>query len=126
MPGGGLSGAVRREPVRLLHLSDLHFGAEDVEALGEVAKFAERVKPDAIVVSGDLTQTGAKREFEAARDWLKLIHGVAIVTPGNHDTPVYDVGARMFAPFDRYQRFLSDFNAVDRLIELNEGGVRIA
>ena len=121
MPDGGLN-----RTVRLLHLSDLHFGAEDVEALAQVAAFAERIKPDAVVVSGDLTQTGAKREFEAARDWLRTIKSKSIVTPGNHDTPVLDMTARVFGPFDRYHRYLGEFDAVDRLIELGEGRVRIA
>ncbi|MBI1359975.1 MAG: metallophosphoesterase [Alphaproteobacteria bacterium] len=121
MPDGGL-----RRPIRLLHLSDLHFGAEDVEALAQVYAFADRVRPDAVIVSGDLTQTGARREFEAARIWLKQIAGRAIVAPGNHDTPVLDVTARIFSPFDRYQRYLKEFDAVDRLVEFDGGRIRIA
>jgi 3',5'-cyclic AMP phosphodiesterase CpdA len=121
MPDGGLNRAVR-----LLHLSDLHFGTEDVDALAQVAAFAERIKPDAVVVSGDLTQVGAKREFEAARDWLRKITGKPIVTPGNHDTPVLDMTARVFSPFGRYHRYLGEFDAVDRLVELDGGRIRIA
>ncbi len=121
MPDGGL-----KRPVRLLHLSDLHFGAEDVDALAQVTAFAERVRPDAVIVSGDLTQTGARREFEAARSWLKQISGRSIVAPGNHDTPVLHVTARIFSPFDRYQRYLNEFDAVDRLIEFDDGRIRIA
>ena len=121
MPDRGLN-----RKVRLLHLSDLHFGAEDVEALARVSEFASRIEPDAVVVSGDLTQTGAKHEFEAARDWLRTIKGRPIVTPGNHDTPVLDMTARVFAPFDRYHRYLGEFDAVDRLVELDQGRIRIA
>ena len=121
MPDRGLN-----RTARLLHLSDLHFGAEDVEALARVSEFANRIEPDAVVVSGDLTQTGAKHEFEAARDWLRTIKGTPIVTPGNHDTPVLDMTARVFAPFDRYHRYLGEFDAVDRLVELDQGRIRIA
>jgi 3',5'-cyclic AMP phosphodiesterase CpdA len=121
MPDGGVN-----RTVRLLHLSDLHFGAEDGGALAQVAEFAARLKPDAVVVSGDLTQVGARREFEAARDWLRKIDGIAICTPGNHDTPVLDMRARVFSPFGRYHRYLSEFDAVDHLTELDGGRIRIA
>jgi 3',5'-cyclic AMP phosphodiesterase CpdA len=121
MPDGGLN-----RTIRLLHLSDLHFGTEDTEALAQVAAFADRIKPDAVIVSGDLTQVGARREFAAARDWLHTIRGKAICTPGNHDTPVLDMTARVFSPFGRYHRYLGEFDAVDRLVELDGGRVRIA
>src|SRR5262249_33486742 len=111
---------------RLFHLSDLHFGAQDDEALTQVLEFARRIKPDALVVSGDLTQRGKRWEFEAARDWLRTAPCQVVVAPGNHDTPVYDVARRMFAPFARYQRLLGEFDAVDKLVELGEGRVRIA
>ncbi len=53
--------------IRLVHLSDIHFGVEDAAAceaaIGAVADFA----PDLVVVTGDLTRNGLPREFAAAR-----------------------------------------------------------
>lgn len=125
MPDSRLKQTIK-DPIRLLHLSDLHFGAEDAEALAQVASFADRIKPAAIVVSGDLTQTGARREFEAAREWLGKVSGRPIVTAGNHDTPVFNMGARVFAPFDRYRRYMGDYDAIGKLVELGDGRIRLA
>jgi 3',5'-cyclic AMP phosphodiesterase CpdA len=122
MPDGQLTS----QTVRLLHLSDVHFGAEDDDALRCVENFAARVKPDAVLVAGDLTQSGRKREFAAAAEWLNKLDSRAIVTPGNHDTPVYQIAARVLGPFARYSRYLGAYSAVDRLIELADGQVRIA
>jgi 3',5'-cyclic AMP phosphodiesterase CpdA len=122
MPDSG----VTRKPIRLLHLSDVHFGAEDLEALKAVEDFASRIKPDAVVIAGDITQSGRKREFEAARAWFDRIGFQPIVAPGNHDTPVFHLPARMIAPFERYSRYMAGLDAVGRLVELDGGFVRIS
>ncbi|MDZ4762834.1 MAG: metallophosphoesterase [Alphaproteobacteria bacterium] len=119
-------GKLNAKPVRLIHLSDVHFGAENAEALKAVEDFAAHVKPDAIVVAGDLTQNGRRREFAAARDWLQRFSGRSIVTPGNHDTPTYLLHARLFRPFDRYKEYMAGFDSVGKLVELADGRVRIA
>lgn len=122
MPDSG----VDRRPIRLLHLSDVHFGAEDETALNAVEEFASHIRPDAIIIAGDVTQSGRRREFKAARDWFDKLGFRAIVAPGNHDTPVYHLPARVIAPFDRYARFMKGIDVVDRLVELGDGLVRIS
>ncbi|MDP3738670.1 MAG: metallophosphoesterase [Hyphomonadaceae bacterium] len=122
MPDSGLT----RNPLRLLHLSDVHFGTEDIEALAAVEKFAAHIKPDAIIIAGDITQSGRRREFEAARAWFDKLDVQVIVAPGNHDTPVFHLPARMVAPFSRYARHMAGLDAVGRLIELGGGLVRIS
>ncbi len=112
-------------PVRLLHLSDIHFGAENVEALRAVELFVARAAPAMVVISGDITQSGRRREFRAAQDWIDALPAPVAATPGNHDTPVYDVFARMFSPFHRYARHLGGVDATGRLIELDGGRIRI-
>src|SRR5574339_752432 len=116
----------RIEPIRLLHLSDVHFGAQDAAALKSVETFVAHVGPDAVLIAGDLTQSGRRSEFKAARDWLKSLGVQTIVAPGNHDAPVFHLPARVAAPFDRYERYMSDLSAVGRLIELRDGLVRIS
>ncbi len=75
--------------VRVLHISDIHCGHSFVPA--QVAA-AERVavvhKPDAIVVSGDLTQRARVEEFREARRVLDRFAALApvVTVPGNHDT----------------------------------------
>jgi len=90
----------------LLHLSDLHFGAEDRLALEAVERFAAQADIDAVIVSGDLTQRGKPSEFAAAAAWLARFGVPVVATPGNHDTSYYNLYKRAFRPFARYERFL--------------------
>jgi 3',5'-cyclic AMP phosphodiesterase CpdA len=122
MPDSG----VTPKPVRLLHLSDIHFGSEDREALDAVEQFSSRVKPDAIVIAGDITQSGKRSEFEAARKWFDSLGVPLIVAPGNHDTPIYHLPARMVAPFNRYARYMAGLDIVGRLAEFGNGLVRVS
>jgi 3',5'-cyclic AMP phosphodiesterase CpdA len=114
------------KPLRIVHLSDVHFGAEDREALTAVESFISHVKPEAVIIAGDITQSGRRREFEAARQWFDNLGIAPIVAPGNHDTPVYHLPARMMAPFDRYARYMDGLDCVGKLVELGGGLVRIS
>jgi 3',5'-cyclic AMP phosphodiesterase CpdA len=72
----------------LLHVSDLHFGRPaSSERLEYLLELITGLEPDAVAISGDLTQRCSKREFEQARRYLDKIGEVApyIVIPGNHD-----------------------------------------
>lgn len=115
--------------VRLVHVSDVHFGSADPRALEAVASYVNETRPDAVLVAGDLTQNGRQREFRAARAWLESLSAPCIVTPGNHDTPGFNVPLRLYkrlsAPFADYRRFMSGFDCVGRLVELCDGRVRI-
>jgi 3',5'-cyclic AMP phosphodiesterase CpdA len=79
--------------VRLLHISDIHFGRSYVEAHvaaaeGLAAEVASSQSPfDAIILSGDLSQRARTREFLAARGLIGRLERVApvLVVPGNHD-----------------------------------------
>ncbi len=122
MPGGGVTAA----SVRLLHLSDIHFGREDREALNAVAAFARKIRPDAVIVAGDITQKGRKSEFAAARAWFDGLGLKVIAAPGNHDTPLLHLPARAIRPFRRYETYMAGLDAVGKLIELADGRVRIA
>lgn len=126
MSDRGLNSDLTGNSLRFLHLSDIHFGAEDVSALRQMEEFATAIKPDAILVSGDITQTGARDEFAAARAWFKSLNIPVLVTPGNHDTPVYHLPARVVAPFGRYAKYMEDFDVMDRLAEFGDGLVRIS
>jgi len=112
-------------PVRLLHMSDIHFGREDVNALNATLAFAEHVKPDAILVAGDITQQGRRSEFASARAWFDKLGAPVIVAPGNHDTPIIHLPARVLDPFGRYERYMEGLDGVGRLVELREGAIRI-
>ena len=96
---------------RLLHLSDLHFGAHDPRLVEAVEQRVHEEKPDLVVISGDFTQRARTEQFREACQFLERLreagHDVLGV-PGNHDVPLYDVLRRFFSPLTRYKRFIDD------------------
>jgi 3',5'-cyclic AMP phosphodiesterase CpdA len=96
---------------RLLHLSDLHFGAHDDEIVAAVERRADQLKPDLVVISGDFTQRARTEQFKEACRFLERLreggHEVLGV-PGNHDVPLYDVLRRFLSPLARYRRFIDE------------------
>jgi 3',5'-cyclic AMP phosphodiesterase CpdA len=96
---------------RLVHLSDLHFGAHDEKLVDAVEQRVDELKPDLVVVSGDFTQRARTEQFRQACQFLERLqhsgHEVLGV-PGNHDVPLYDVLRRFLSPLSRYRRFIDD------------------
>src|SRR5690348_5740439 len=96
---------------RLVHLSDLHFGAHDEQLVAAVETRVDELKPDLVVVSGDFTQRARTEQFREACQFLERLqhsgHEVLGV-PGNHDVPLYDVLRRFLSPLARYRRFIDD------------------
>src|SRR5690606_27510472 len=77
----------RRRSMRLVHLSDLHFGHHDDAVVETLAADIRARAPDLVVVSGDFTQIGSRREFEIARAFLDTLPAPLFAVPGNHDVP---------------------------------------
>jgi 3',5'-cyclic AMP phosphodiesterase CpdA len=96
---------------RLIHLSDLHFGAHDPAIVDAVEQQVNEADPDLVVISGDLTQRAKTEQFQQACRFLERLrdngHDVLAV-PGNHDVPLYDVLRRFLSPLTRYMRFVDD------------------
>jgi 3',5'-cyclic AMP phosphodiesterase CpdA len=92
--------------IRIAHLSDIHFGGENVAAVTGVAELLRKGGFDLTIVSGDLTQFGEIGEFDAAAAWLKTVPGPVLVTPGNHDAPYIAWFERFFSPFGRFERLI--------------------
>jgi 3',5'-cyclic AMP phosphodiesterase CpdA len=92
--------------LRIAHLSDIHFGGELRAAVDAAPKAVEDFDPTVVAVTGDITLNGLPSEFYAAREWLRRLRPPLVVTPGNHDTPYWNLPLRTFAPFDRYRRFI--------------------
>jgi 3',5'-cyclic AMP phosphodiesterase CpdA len=96
---------------RIVHLSDLHFGAHDERLVEGVEWQIDKLKPDLVVISGDFTQRARTEQFRQACEFLDGLrergHEVLGV-PGNHDVPLYDVLRRFLSPLARYRRFIDD------------------
>jgi 3',5'-cyclic AMP phosphodiesterase CpdA len=89
---------------RILHVSDLHFGARDDPILeGALARLAERVAPELVIASGDLTHRGRSDEHARAAGFLRRLGIPVLAVPGNHDIP-YTVPARFASPWRAFER----------------------
>jgi 3',5'-cyclic AMP phosphodiesterase CpdA len=90
--------------IRLLHLSDPHFGAADPSVAEAFLERAKELAPDLTLLSGDLTMRARRSELAAARKFVDALPEPRLVIPGNHDIPgfnhPYD---RFFRPFRRYR-----------------------
>lgn len=93
---------------RILHLSDVHFGTVDGRLVEPIVALAHKLRPDATVVSGDLTQRARPDQFAAARAFLDRLPGPVLAVPGNHDMPLHNLALRLAAPFARYRRAMGD------------------
>jgi 3',5'-cyclic AMP phosphodiesterase CpdA len=92
----------------IVHLSDLHFGRVDPRIVGPLTRAVNETAPDLIAVSGDFTQRARPRQFAEARAFLDTLRYRQLLVPGNHDVPLYNVGARFLAPFTLYRRHIAD------------------
>jgi len=72
---------------KIVHISDLHIGfaqfREDI-LLNTINKI-NKLNPEAVVISGDITENGYYREFVKVKEYIDLIIPPTIVVPGNHD-----------------------------------------
>lgn len=109
--------------LKLLHISDLHFGPPYVECVGEaVQQLAPELQPDIIVASGDFTQRAKSAQFAQAREFLDRLPDVPkVVIPGNHDVPLYRVAERMRDPLGLYRQYISQ--ELDRVWHFDEATI---
>jgi 3',5'-cyclic AMP phosphodiesterase CpdA len=91
-------------PTRLLHISDLHIGTSEAplveDALGSLI---ERIAPELVVASGDLTNRGRHDQHERAAAFLRGLGPPVLAIPGNHDIP-YTFPARFTRTFAEFER----------------------
>src|SRR5881398_1642280 len=112
---------------RVLHVSDLHFGAGDDEANGRPALdrlvaldrlfgagddeaiergapvLIERFAPELVIASGDLSHRGREDQLARASRFLRGLDRPVLAIPGNHDIP-YTFPARFTRAFREFER----------------------
>ncbi|MBN8553086.1 MAG: metallophosphoesterase [Caulobacterales bacterium] len=88
---------------RIVQFSDVHFGIENEAAVEAALAFCAAEPPDLALVTGDITQQGFRREFEAAALWLKALPEPIFVTVGNHDVPYWSLTDRLFHPWRLFE-----------------------
>ena len=92
---------------RIVHLSDLHFGAACAALVDALLDALRAASPTLIVVSGDFTQRARAEEFRAAHRFLAQLSAPTVTVPGNHDVPLYDVWRRVWRPLAHYRKYVS-------------------
>jgi protein-tyrosine-phosphatase/predicted phosphodiesterase len=72
--------------MRIVHISDLHFGEELVSGKVERAvKQINLLEPDLVILTGDITCWGTHSEMRDAYEALSNLQPEVIAVPGNHD-----------------------------------------
>jgi 3',5'-cyclic AMP phosphodiesterase CpdA len=92
----------------IAHISDLHFGYNDPLLANVLKETLAQIRPNVLVVSGDLVEHATDAEFRAARDFLDSLPGPQIIVPGNHDLPFYNFWRRFTEGLDKYRRFITE------------------
>ena len=87
--------------MRIIHLSDLHFGTEIPDLVKALALHIRQRPADLIIVSGDFTQIGSGDEFRLAHDFVHSFGIPVFCVPGNHDIPRFGLLDRLMHPYAR-------------------------
>ena len=74
--------------MRILHISDLHYreSPENWALLKEAGRQFEMLRPDYILITGDLTNDGLDEQFERVKRFVaSLDFCQVLIIPGNRD-----------------------------------------
>jgi len=93
--------------MRIIHISDLHFGMHNPAIIEPFLEDLALLKPEQIIISGDVTQRALQEQYEQLQLFLKRLPAPFLIVPGNHDIPLYDPFSRLFHPFKRYKHYIS-------------------
>ena len=100
--------------VQIAHIADMHFGGlADIPAVEALERMLPDLRPDAIVIGGDVSQRARHGEFQRARSFANLARETApvLVIPGNHDVQWW---WRPLIPFGKdaiYEKYRGYFGA---------------
>ncbi|WP_332745001.1 metallophosphoesterase family protein [Hydrogenophaga sp.] len=86
----------------LLQVSDPHFGTERPPVVEALVALAAQLRPDLVVLSGDITQRARPGQFRAARAVMDRLGAPLLALPGNHDIALLDLWSRFVRPYARY------------------------
>lgn len=100
--------------VQIAHIGDIHFGGvANIPVVEALERVLPDLRPDAIVIGGDLSQRARHGEFQRGRAFVNLARETApvLVIPGNHDVQWW---WRPFLPFGKhavYQKYRRYFGS---------------
>jgi 3',5'-cyclic AMP phosphodiesterase CpdA len=88
----------------VMQISDTHFGTEQPHVMHALAVLSRRLRPDLLVLSGDITQRARPLQFKAARAFMDSLGAPMVSVPGNHDISLLNLTARFFRPYAHYSK----------------------
>ncbi|KTD51608.1 3',5'-cyclic-nucleotide phosphodiesterase [Legionella quinlivanii] len=94
--------------MKIIHISDLHFGLHRQEIIHGFLIEAAAIQPEIIIISGDLTHRARSEQFRDLKAFISRLPGKILIVPGNHDVPAFDLIQRFLTPFDKYRHFISN------------------
>lgn len=92
----------------LAHVSDLHFGRENLPVVEALSADIKAIKPDMVINSGDSTQRSRNGQWRRARAFLEGLGIATMSVCGNHDIPLFNVLLRAFQPYSQYHKWMGD------------------
>lgn len=101
----------------ILHGSDLQTGRPyRPQAAEAFLGLGRELAPDLVVLSGDLTQRAKASEYRTVAHLVAEVQSPLVITPGNHDVPLYRIWERLFTPYGKWRRFMSpELDSVTRV-----------
>ncbi len=91
--------------MRIIQLSDLHFGTERQHVVTALVEQIHQLQPDLLLLSGDITQRARRAQFQACERFLARLPSVPVLAvPGNHDLPLFNLCQRFVAPYAHFRR----------------------
>jgi len=112
--------------LRIAHISDLHAGEITFQhdVMARAIETINRMRPDVVVVAGDLTAAGYEDEYVEAAGIIAQIEPPKVIIPGNHDAR--NVGWVHFERFfgNRFSRMRRGFGP-DRAERLRATGFTV-
>lgn len=108
--------------LRIVQLSDPHFGTVVPEVANYLLECLRSIRPDLILLTGDITQRARRKQFIAAREFIDNFKTTPfLAVPGNHDIPLFNIFGRLFWPYHGFQNFFKANREEDYL----HGDVRV-
>jgi 3',5'-cyclic AMP phosphodiesterase CpdA len=95
-------------PVTLAHLSDLHFGRDaQLDQIEALEALIPELRPDAVVISGDLSQRARHGELQRALAFTQTVGRASptLVIPGNHDVQWWRSPFGILGSAPRYEKW---------------------
>ena len=95
--------------MKIVHISDLHFGMHREEIIEPFLDELQLIQPDVVLISGDVTQRAVKEQYFLFNQFVERLPGIVLIVPGNHDVPLYpsQFFIRMYSPFKYYNRYVN-------------------